>query len=216
MHCGCLWKWSGELKWCNVFLAWKRKSTKKKTRKKEKNIDRNKVKKKRKKKYKCLCFNVICYFDFVVEVMRRSWWSYICWSCWWMLRRSDVEVGSSPIFPGFLAPHGHKFSHLYSMSLAQFEVSFEGLLVIVAYIEFIWNTLARFDNFYEIIDLCWILSEFFHISFECKRETHMWGFDFWWRHWFELLWLYDDSIGLILKIVIHVVESFYFCYTLMI
>ena len=58
-----------------------------------------------------LVLNVICYLIIVdVEVLGRSCVEkVICWSCWWMLRRSDVEVGSSPIFPGFLAPHGHNF-----------------------------------------------------------------------------------------------------------
>ena len=120
------------------------------------------------------------------------WMMYKCWSCWWMLRRSDVEVGSSPIFPGFLAPHGHIFSHLYSMSLAQFEVwSPLGYCCLYwIYLEY----LARFDNFYEIFGFVLNIEWIFPSSFECKRETHQWGFDFWWRHWFELLWLYEDGI----------------------
>ena len=65
-----------------------------------------------------------------------------------MLRRSDVEVGSSPIFPGFLAPHGHNIFPPIFHVLAHYK--FEVLLVIIAYIEFMWNILARFDNFYEI------------------------------------------------------------------
>ena len=64
------------------------------------------------------------------------------------------------------------------MSLAQI-TSFEVLLVIIAYIEFIWNTLARFDNFYEICDLCWILSEFFHnpMSARVKHISEVLIFD---------------------------------------
>ena len=106
----------------------------------------------------------------------------MCWKlyvgvCWWMLRRSDVEVGSSPIFPGFLAPHGHKFSQLYSMSFAHYK--FEVFLVIVAYIEFVWNILARFDNFYEIYWFMWILSEFFHhpLSARVKHISEVLIFD---------------------------------------
>ena len=83
-------------------------------------------------------------------------------------------VGSSPIFPGFLAPHGHNISHLYSMSLAHY---FEVLLVITAYVEFIWNTLARFDNFYEIFWFMLNIEWIFPSSFECLSETHWWDFD---------------------------------------
>ena len=109
-----------------------------------------------------------------------------------------LKLGSSPLFPGFLAPHGHNISHLYSMSLAHSK--FEVLLVIVAYVEFIWSTLARFDNCYEICDLCWILSEFFHHPMSAWVKHISEVFDFWWRHWFELLWLYEDGIGWIWKL----------------
>ena len=100
--------------------------------------------------YWCWCFG-----------KELCWESYMCWSCWWMMRRSDVEVGSSPIFPGFfLAPHDHKFSHHDSMSLAHYKFGSP-----LGYYCLCWvclEYLARFDNFYEIVDLCWILSEFFH------------------------------------------------------
>ena len=106
--------------------------------------------------------------------------SYMCWSCWWMMRRGDVEVGSSPIFPGFLAPHGHIYFppwfHVLSPLQVWCPLGYYCLCWI--YVEY----LAHFDNFYEIIDLWWILSEFFHHPYECLSETHWWGFNFWWRH----------------------------------
>ena len=112
MHYGCLWRNMWKFEKLRIVSLWHAvKSTKR-----EKINGRNRMKKKKKKKNKCLSFKVICYFMLLIDYWSCwSFWegvllrSYMCWSCWWMLRRSDVEVGSSPIFPGFLAPHGHNF-----------------------------------------------------------------------------------------------------------
>ena len=138
-----------------------------------------------------MCYYVVWYL--IWYVLGRSWIkSCMCWSYWWMMRRSDVEVGSSPIFLGFLAPHDHNIFPPWFHVLCPLLWSPLGHCCLYwVYVEY----LARFDNFYEIIDLCWILSEFFHHPLRAWVKHLCEVLIFWWRHWFELLWLYEDGIS---------------------